>query len=377
MRDPPFAQLRVETTQLKFMKDPLSHRWPVPPPTNILVRMPNWLGDLVMATPVLADLRAAFPKASLTAMCQSNVAPLLTHDPHINEIFTYKRPSGWIHRGQHLKIIESLRKGEYDLGVLLTNSFSSAWWLWRGHVKNRLGYRGRFRSFLLNKAPSFPPQREFQHLVLTYKMLLKPLGIDVSNTPPKLYLKAEEIEEAKALLHRLGIEYGVQTIVGINPGAAYGSAKCWLPERFKEVTQHLLENPLINVIYFGDAAGAPLVNEICQRFPERVFNLAGKTSLRELIALIHLCSVFLTNDSGPMHIAAALGTPLLALFGSTNDIKTGPYPQGHVIHKRVECSPCYKRVCPIDFRCMTRIESNEVTQKLKEIIEKSGQDSST
>src|SRR5262245_46771592 len=105
-----------------------SHPWPSKTPKNIIVRMPNWLGDLVMATPVLADLRHHFPDASITAMCQSNVAPLLKNNPHINEIYSYKRLSGWIHRIQHFDIIDHLRHGEYDLGVLLTNSFSSAWW---------------------------------------------------------------------------------------------------------------------------------------------------------------------------------------------------------------------------------------------------------
>jgi heptosyltransferase-2 len=119
----------------------------------------------------------------------------------------------------------------------------------------------------------------------------------------------------------------------------------------------------------GDRNGAPLVNDICSGFPERVINLAGKTNLRELMALIQSCSIILTNDSGPMHIAAAFDIPLLALFGSTNDTTTGPYGKhAKVIHKHVECSPCYKRVCPIDFRCMKRIEVDEVYQELQCLI---------
>jgi len=350
--------------------------WPKETPNNIIVRMPNWLGDLVMATPVLADLRTKYPNATITAMCQTNVCPLLTHDPNINEIFCYKRPSGWIHRRQHFEITEPLRKAEYDLGVLLTNSFSSAWWFWRGRVKNRLGFSSGFRGLFLDKAVPFPKERETQHLVITYKELLKPLGIDVSDTPTKLYLTDKEIQDAKDMLKRYGIEWGKHTILGINPGAAYGSAKCWLPDRFEAVTNRLLEQPDTYVIYFGDNAGAPLVNSICEKFQDRVINLAGKTSIRELMALIYCCSAFLTNDSGPMHIAAALGTPLLALFGSTNEVKTGPYPKGRVIHKHVECSPCYKRVCPIDFRCMKRIEVDEVYNELMEVLEESGQDRS-
>ncbi len=345
--------------------------WPKQTPKNIIVRMPNWLGDLVMATPVLADLRTRFPDANITAMCQSNVAGLLKNDPHINEVFSYKKPSGWIHRAQHWEIIETVQLGEYDLGILLTNSFSSAWWFWRGKVANRIGFAGNLRSCLLNKAVPFPETRETQHLVITYKMLLAPIGIGISDSPPKLYVSNEERQAAIELLKKYRIDPTKNSIIGINPGAAYGSAKCWLPDRFRAVTEKLLEDPNHFILYFGDNAGASLVNEICHEMPERVINLAGKTNLRELLALIEQCKVLLTNDSGPMHIAAALGTPLLALFGSTSDVQTGPY--GHyakVIHKHVECSPCYLRTCPIDFRCMKRIEVDEVYQELEKLIRK-------
>lgn len=338
-------------------------------PKNIIVRMPNWLGDLVMATPILEDIHHFWPDAKITAMCQSNVSPLLFNNPNIDEIFSYKKPSGWIHRKQHLTIIDDLQKGRYDLGILLTNSFSSAFWFWRGHVQNRIGYATNLRSLILNRAVPFPSAMQEQHLVITYKMLLKPLGIPISNTPPKLYLKEEEIQSAIQTLEKHGIHLKQDIIIGINPGAAYGSAKCWPPDRFKRLTEKLLETSSVRIVYFGDPAGAPVVNEICNTMPDRVVNLAGKTTLRELLALIHCCSIFLTNDSGPMHIAAALGIPLIALFGSTSDVKTGPYLIGKVIRKPVECSPCYKRVCPIDFRCMKRIEVSEVYDQLNTLIQ--------
>lgn len=325
-----------------------------------------------MATPVIADIRKKWPEASITAMCQSNVAGMLKHDPHLNEVFSYKKPSGWIPKQQHWEIIEALRFGKYDLGIVLTNSFSSAWWFLFGNVKNRIGFATNGRSLLLNKAVPFPENLETQHLVITYKMLLEPMGIPLSDTPPTLYISKQEFDSARALLATFGVDPDKQTLIGINPGAAFGSAKCWLPDRFQGVTKRLLEDPSMYVIYFGDPAGASLVNEICKDFSERVINLAGKTSLRELLPLIKLCSVFLTNDSGPMHIAAALKVPLVALFGSTSDVKTGPYGGGTVIHKHVECSPCYKRVCPIDFRCMKRIEVDEVYNALRSAIIKNG-----
>lgn len=344
-------------------------RWLKDEPTSIIVRMPNWLGDAVMATPVLEDLRHRFKRAKITAMCLANLTPLLAEDPHVDELLSFQKPNGWIHRQQHSVIIESLQLGHYDLGVLLTNSFSSAWWFWRGDVKNRIGYTDYYRHFLLDMPVPFPPDRETQHLVTTYKMLLQPLDIQLSQSSPRLYLTKEEHHAAKECLTNYGVTQK-QVVVGINPGAAYGSAKCWLPERFRAITEKLLKNPSVTVVYFGDRLGAPLVQEICVGMPGRVINLAGKTNIRELMALIQACDIFLTNDSGPMHIASALGTPLLALFGSTSDVTTGPYRGGQVIHKHVECSPCYKRTCPIDFRCMTRIEVDEVYKELQEILPK-------
>lgn len=336
-------------------------------PQRIIVRMPNWLGDLVMATPVLHDLRERFPQAKIIPMCLENLAGLLVNDPNVTDIFAFKKPSGWIHHLHRSNILEPLRHEGFDLGVLLTNSLSSAWWFWRGHVRHRLGYTGHWRRMLLDKALPLPPGYETQHLVTTYKMLLAPLGIPLSTTGPRLYVGEEERRTAEKRLAEDGIEPGI-ILIGINPGAAYGSAKCWLPDRFQALTLRLLENPRHRVIFFGDPAGTPLVNDICANMPARVINMAGKTSIRELAAFIQCCHILITNDSGPMHMAAALGVPPLALFGSTSDVRTGPYSIGRVIHKHVECSPCYRRVCPIDFRCMKRIEVEEVYNNALEMI---------
>jgi len=330
------------------------------PLKNIVVRMPNWLGDLVMATPVVADLRKQWPDVHMTVMCQANVASVLQEDPHIDELHTF-------HRQSPRDMIKALRREHYDLGILLTHSFSSAWWFWRGGVKYSIGYSGRWRNRLLSKAVLAPKNKERQHQVVTYKMLIEELGIPISDRAPYLYLTEKEIDSVTWLLRRFGVTEK-HLLVGVNPGAAYGSAKCWLPSRFRLVTQQLLENPLIRVVYFGDAKGAPVVNDICTGMPERVINLAGRTSIRELMALIKSCHVMLTNDSGPMHIAAAVGTPLVALFGSTNEVKTGPYNHGRIIHKHTPCSPCYKRKCPYDFQCMKGIDVDAVYKELQFLI---------
>lgn len=326
---------------------------------RILVRMPNWLGDAVMATPILQDLKEHWPHAHLTALCQGSAGQLLAGNPFVDEVLSFQKQD-------KKTLLQSLKKNPFDLGILLTNSFSSAWMLWRGNIKKRLGYTSDARSFFLTDPIPFPKEKGKEHLVITYKKLLLPLGIPLSSTSPSLYVSPAE----KIRVHEIRKQYGVtsKTLVGINPGAAYGSAKCWLPERFREVAKKLIQEHEVAILFFGDKTGEPLVREICQGLPPEAINLAGKTSLRELIALIQACSAFLTNDSGPMHIAAALKTPLVAVFGSTNEVATGPYEHGTVIHKHVECSPCYKRTCPIDFRCMTRIESDEVYNALQRLL---------
>ena len=320
-----------------------------------------------MATPILTDLRRRYPHAEITAMCTRALAPLLEHDPDIDELFSFSRQSGWEKKDSLRSIVSKIHAGKYDLGILLTNSISSAWWFWRGRVKKRIGYRKDGRRIFLSRALSYPENIENQHLVTTYKMLLEPLGVKISDTDPRIHLTNEELDQAETILANQGVP-SKRKLVGINPGAAYGSAKCWPPERFRAVIEKLLEDPQVYIVCFGDANGAPTVKQIVSGLPQRVINLAGGTTLRELCCLIKKCDAFLTNDSGPMHIASALQTPLVAIFGSTSEIKTGPYKNGTVIHKHVECSPCYLRECPIDFRCMKRISPEEVYDLIKDLI---------
>ena len=329
--------------------------------------MPNWIGDLVMATPVLVDLRARFPKAVITAMCKAPLSELLKEESAIDELYSYTRPSNsFLRRKEKRDIVEKLRRGKYDLGILLTNSFSSAWWFWQGRVKRRVGYRKGLRSLLLTDAVSFPNKK--QHQVDLYKGLLEEIGIPHSKTMPRLVLTEKEIEESKELLYRRGLQRG-KKLVGINPGASYGSAKCWPLERYRELAKRLLKDPGLEVVFFGDSGTFSLVKEIVQGLSERVINLAGVTSLRELACIIQEVDLLITNDSGPMHVGAALGTPLIALFGSTDEERTGPYGQEEeVIRKKVACSPCFKRVCPIDFRCMKGISVDEVFVRAEKIL---------
>ena len=329
--------------------------------SNIIVRMPNWLGDCVMALPVLEDLRNHYPESRITAMCISKFSFILENLSYVDEVFSFEKSK----KGD---VINFLREKNYDLGILLPNSRSSAWCFWRGKVCRRLGYAINMRSLLLTDAVRLSKNYETQHLVITYKEILKGLGISVSTTSPRLCITEEEGESCWRMLEGYGVSRGA-TIIGVNPGSAYYTAKCWLPERFRRVTEMLLRDPDVFVLYFGDRRVQGLIDGIVQGLSKRAISLAGKTSLRELIAAIKLCRVFLTNDGGPMHIAAALNVPLVALFGSTCDVATGPYGGDvRVIHKHVDCSPCFKRDCPKDFKCMKSISEDEVYKEIKKLL---------
>lgn len=311
-----------------------------------------------MATPLLSALKTRWPKTRVTVMILESLAPLFATDTRIDEILAFKKPQGFIKKMEATDIIERVREGNYEMAILLTNSFSSAWWFKRAGIKTLIGFG---RRWLLSHSLPFPPDYQKKHLVLSYLDLLKPLGIKSSSPSLELMISREEKENALAKVQSL-LGPG-QLVIGLNPGAAYGSAKCWPPASFRTLIQKLLQEPKISILVFGDQTQRALVQDITAGFATRVVNLAGKTDLRELLAFISVCHLFITNDSGPMHIAAALQVPLLALFGSTSDLMTGPYRTGEVIHKRVSCSPCYLRTCPLDFRCMKEITPEEVANK--------------
>lgn len=317
---------------------------------SILVRMPNWLGDFVMGLPCLESLRDAFPSAKITLMSKPHLHSLISSHHRVDRLLPPNVP-----------------EGEFDLGLLLTNSFSSAWSAWKGRIARRIGFRGNYRSFLLTDPIPFPKNRPEQHLVETYLHLLSPLGITPTVKVPRLWAD-------RALRDRVCAEHGIGTndrILGLNPGAAYGPAKCWPLERFRAVAQRfLLDRADGKVVVLGDQHGIASGETICRGLGTRALNLAGKTTLAECIAWLARCDLVLTNDSGPMHVASALRTPLVALFGSTNPVVTGPYGFGVVLRRPVACSPCYRRECPIDFRCMLGISVDEAYAALEKFMHK-------
>ncbi len=333
---------------------------------SIVIRCPNWIGDAVMATPIFGQMRTLFPHAKVTALAHEPIAQLLEGIEGIDEFLVFSRRDGKKLTEQK-RVARTLKERNIDLGILLTRSFSSAWMLWRGRVRWRVGFSDHFRRLLLNIPVSLP--KEELHDVMLYEKLLHPFGAVEKQMELSLVIRQEEQEKMRLLLSSLGKKPEEKLIV-INPGAAYGSAKCWPKESFRSVAQELQRTGFF-CVFVGDEKSVPMINEIIQNenaSENNLISLAGKTSLRELMAILSLADCVLSNDSGPMHIAAALKRPLVAIFGSTNPARTGPWGCGKVLYKHVACSPCYLRTCPIDFRCMHRITPEEVLSSIQEVM---------
>lgn len=321
--------------------------------SKIIIRMPNWLGDSVMALPVLKKLNVRWPQASLSVCIPAGQSPIFEALPHVDKIFAHEKA---IHK--------SLRKEAFDIGLLLTNSFSSAWSFWRSSIKYRVGFRNEGRSFLLSRALKKPQNTETRHLVEVYQELLDVFDCPQEPFSPQIDVPQAALDSMADFLEKEGLSK--RQIISVHPAAAYGPAKCWLQDRVIALSEKLLEDENICIVYVGDQKAKPYIDALCQAsHSQRIFNFAGKTSLLELMALFKHSCLVLSNDSGPMHLADAVGSKVLALFGSTNPLKTRPYNGGHVMYKKASCSPCYLRECPIDFRCMKAIEVDEVFEQIQ------------
>jgi len=332
--------------------------------SNIVIRMPNHIGDCVMATPVISDLIAHYPKAKITIMCKKNIVPMFENDKRVDAVLGFTKPKHPNRKQEQKQLIADLKEKKFDLGVLLPNSFSSAFLFWKAGVKNRLGYSRDGRRFFLNIPVKPKASWQSYHFVDQYKMILNGLGIRRSRTKPELFISENDLTRAKEILQEHHIEQR-HKVVGINPSAASGTAKIWPKERFKLLVEKLSQIENVKVILFGDQYSKSVCDEICENGNENVVNLAAKTNLQEAIAIIKLCDVMVSNDSGPMHIAAAIQTPVVGIFGPTNDLMSGPFtPLCHIIHKHVACSPCHLGECPIDHRCMLQIQVDEVFEKV-------------
>jgi heptosyltransferase-2 len=375
---------------------------------RILVRGVNWLGDAVMTTPALQRLREKFPESEITLLSHAKLADLWVGHPSLNRVVTFTGADGlW-------SVAQRLRQDRFDTALLLPNSPRSALEVWLARIPQRIGYarpwvnwaltqavprRGDHRPMRkrsvneIKRAIAQPSARAESsspgsHQVHEYLFLAGVLGASMALMPPLLNVTNAEIATAT---HRFGLPLvsaqphrHTHPLFGLNPGAEYGAAKRWPAERFISAAAELQRRTHCRWLIFGGPGDAALAAEITdgiRRLQEEFthhssaidppLNLAGKTSLRELCALLKACRVLLTNDTGPMHVAAALGTPVVVPFGSTSPELTGPGLPGETRHRLLRagapCSPCFRRSCPIDFRCMTGITVDQVIEAVLEV----------
>ena len=379
-----------------------------PDPARILIRGTNWLGDAVMTTPALLRLRERFPDAHIALLTPEKLRELWLHHPAVNETISFAPGESVFSVGRKLrrwgeapdeparedarptKAIPKLRTGKFDLALVLPNSPRSAIETWLAGIPQRIGYVRPLRNFFLTQtvAPRADAVKmrkrsvaEIKHLISQlpapssrlpasvhqiheYLHLVAVLGANPEPIAPQLFVTLEEVEAVKK---KFGLAEITQPILGLNPSAEYGPAKRWPVERFIAAVREIQNRTNCVWLVFGGRGDLEIANQITSQLPSansHLLNLAGKTSLRELMSLLKLCRVLLTNDSGPMHVAAALGTPVVVPFGSTSPQLTGPGLPGDPRHRLLKsdapCSPCFQRECPIDFRCLNGITVERV-----------------
>lgn len=327
---------------------------------KILIRSVNWIGDAVMTTPAIAVIREQFPNAEITILANELVSRLFLHHPGIDNIITFYRHGKHSGVAGRIRLAKELRSRAFDLAVIFPNSFDSALVPWLAGIPARIGKCSDGRTLLLNGRYDAAQKPAVCHEVDYYLHLLQFFGISGSKTPLHLFTTPEEESRAAALLTEQGIQAD-DFLLGINPGASYGSAKRWYPDRFAQVASQLSAKWSAKIVIFGGPGETAIAADIEKRLEGTAVNFAGKTSVRELMALIKRCNFLITNDSGPMHIAAAFDVPLVAIFGSTDHTGTSPYSsKAVVVRSAVECAPCKLRECPTDHRCMLAVSVDDV-----------------
>ena len=337
---------------------------------RISIRATNWLGDAVMSLPAIRVIRQVCPRAEIALVARPRVAELYARESAINRVLPCPSTKSL---GGRLAFAASLRERHFDVAFLLPNSFDAALTAWLARIPERIGYARDGRGFLLTRAIPRPEPGDIpRHERFYYLELLRRAGL-IEHFPESSAIRLEGIPAAReaggARLRELGVDGAV---IGVSPGAAYGDAKRWLPERFAESGRTVARALGATVLVFGSAAE----RELCETVAAGVRsggvdarNLAGRTTLGEFIDLAAACRLYLTNDSGAMHAAAALGVPTVAVFGATDDVTTGPTgPLVRVVREHAECSPCLLRHCPIDHRCMTRVTPERVAAVSLELI---------
>ncbi|MBI5343836.1 MAG: lipopolysaccharide heptosyltransferase II [Deltaproteobacteria bacterium] len=328
---------------------------------RVLVRAPNWIGDAVLSLPAVGALKDLYPQASITVLAKNKVTPVYLHNPAVNDIIEYDDKAA--HKGirGRVRLSAAIKERHFELAVLFQNAFDAAFIAFISGIPERAGYARDFRSKLLTRPIEMTREIKKAHQVYYYLNIVKELGGSYPERPvPRIYISADEAGWAREFLRKNGIENDV--LIGASPGASYGAAKRWAPEGFIEVLARFSKDFNAVPLIFGGTDDAGACKAVSGGIGARHLLLAGEVSLREFMALLPHIRVFITNDSGPMHISAAMGVPTVAIFGSTDPALTGPLgPEVKALSNGMECSPCFDRECRFaHYNCLASIGAEGV-----------------
>ncbi|MBA3011449.1 MAG: lipopolysaccharide heptosyltransferase II [Proteobacteria bacterium] len=335
---------------------------------RILIRAANWVGDAIMTTPVIRGVRKNYPNACITVLAKPWVVPVYANNPYVDDIMVYEN------LGRHrmgigtLRLAGDIRHRRFDLAILMQNAFEAALLAFLARIPERLGYDTDGRSLLLNRCVRLDPALKKMHLIDYYMGILKGAGLEGDGRQLDLVIGNADMAFAKKVLAENGLGSS-GPVIGINPGATGGTAKRWFPDRYAALCRRLSREYQTKVMIFGGPGDGALGKEIMGMAKDCCINIAGRTSLLQAFALISNCDLFVTNDSGLMHAAAALNVNQVAVIGSTDYVATAPSNKNSImVREPVPCAPCLKDECPIDHRCMTRVSVDRVMDVCRSVL---------
>lgn len=345
---------------------------------RILIRGTNWLGDAVMTTPAMERLRASFPNAHIALLATPLTVGLFQGSPLVNEVIEYRRREGGVKA--FFDTVGLLRAQPFDLAVLFQNAFEAALLASLGGAKLRIGFAEQGRAALLTHKLHRGAEHRNRHQVEDYLDIVAEcervcLGESfkpkIEKPLPSLIANSAQRQAANTMLQNLSIA-GRRPLIALNTGATNSRAKCWPADRFAELADRLIDQLKAQIILIGGAAEADYAEAVARQINRQgATNLAGKTSMAELIGLLAECDLLVSNDTGPAHVAAALGTATLTIFGPTNEFETSPTGRRSELIRadNIECARCMHRDCPIDHRCMIRLETNALLARARKLLQ--------
>lgn len=335
---------------------------------KIVVRGTNWIGDAVMSIPALRALRSIFPDAEISLHIRNWATGIFEDSDFIDEIVQLEPNRSKI--GSAFSQAKVLREKQFDAAILFPNSFETALLARLGKIPIRFGYAKEMRSFLLTDAVRIPDWKNHRHEIFFYLNLIsefekKLLGTDtVSKSAPRFDLQVSDERKrmASEFLEKSGVDASKRTIAFV-AGSTNSRAKRWWPEKYAELNDLIQTGLDANVILIGAPDESDVAIKVAEKAKRKPIVMAGKTTLGQVTAILSICDLVISNDTGPAHIAAALGTKTLVIFGPTNPVTTQPWNSEIIREKNIECSPCMLRDCPIDHRCLMRISPERVFEK--------------